>query len=177
MNSESSTPEAAPSTPGSATADHSPEAIATQMLEFFGTIMRSGQAPLVQAAERYDLTFSQLKILFILSTSDRPQAVNELAEATTLSLPAAGRAVDAVVRNALVTRTEDAADRRVKRIALTELGQRIADEINETRAALVRGMVLKLNQNERRALAEALGPLVAALPARMHLEAANDGTR
>ncbi|MGB0872623.1 MAG: MarR family winged helix-turn-helix transcriptional regulator [Solirubrobacterales bacterium] len=167
MNSESSTQKAAPSTPGSANVDHSPEAIAAQMLEFFGTIMRSGQAPLVQAAEQYDLTFSQLKILFILSTCDRPQAVNELAEATTLSLPAAGRAVDAVVRSGLVTRTEDADDRRVKRIALTEHGQRIADEINETRAALVRGLVLKLHDGERRALAEALGPLIAALPERM----------
>lgn len=143
-----------------------PEAIAAQLLEIFGAIMRSGQAPLVQAAEQYDLTFSQLKILFVLSVSERPLSVGEIAEATTLSLPAAGRAVDAVVRHELVTRTEDPDDRRVKRVAMSDLGQRIADEINETRASLVRGLVLKLHETERADLAEALGPLFEALPER-----------
>lgn len=151
---------------GKTRADRSPEAIAAQLLDLFGTIMRSGQAPLVQAAERYDLSFSQLKILFVLSMSERPLSVGEIAESTTLSLPAAGRAVDAIVRNELVTRTEDPVDRRVKRVALSQLGQDIAEEISEARASLVRGLVMKLHEPEREALAESLGPLIEALPAR-----------
>lgn len=154
--------------------DHSPEGIAEQLLDLFGTIMRSGQAPLVQAAERYDLSFSQLKILFVLSMSERPLSVGEIAEATTLSLPAAGRAVDAIVRNELVTRTEDPVDRRVKRVALSQLGKDIAEEINEARASLVRGLVMKLHEPEREALAASLGPLLDALPARFKVPIASE---
>lgn len=142
----------------------SPEAIAEQLLQIFGAIMRSGQAPLVQFAEQYNLTLSQLKVLFVLSSREQPQAVSELARATTLSLPAAGRAVDAVVRSGLVSRSEDPDDRRVKRIALTETGRQVADEINERRAATLRELVMQMSPDDRSALASALDPLVPLLP-------------
>ncbi|MBJ7458708.1 MAG: MarR family transcriptional regulator [Thermoleophilaceae bacterium] len=122
-------------------------------------VMKSSSAPMVAFAEQYDLSFTQLKLMFALSNADEPQPIGRLAEAIGSSLPATGRAVDGLVRHALATRTEDPTDRRVKRIEPTQLGARSMDAIYETRVATLNAMLKKLSNQQVNVLSSALEPL------------------
>jgi len=55
-----------------------------------------------------ELTFPQMRAVFVLSSADRGLGLTELAPRMGLSVAAAGRAMDAMVRGGLVSRTEDA---------------------------------------------------------------------
>jgi MarR family transcriptional regulator for hemolysin len=147
--------------------ENSPEAIAQQLMEVMMCSMKSSQSPMVQLTNKFDLTLSQLKIMFIIDDADHPLALHEIASATMLSLPAAGRAVDALHRSKLVSRTEDENDRRVKRVALTEVGQDAADQISEARLNALGKLFVDLTEEERTAFAEALAPVHQNLPQRL----------
>jgi DNA-binding MarR family transcriptional regulator len=73
-----------------------------------------------------------------------------------LSVPAAGRAVDGLVRDGLVSRTEDTADRRIKRLALTDRGRAALERLTEARLLGLRRFAETLGERERAALAGAL---------------------
>jgi hypothetical protein len=60
-----------------------------------------------------------VQIVFVIDNSERDLTPSELARLVRLSPAATGRAVDALVRNKIVSRREDHLDRRVKRLALT----------------------------------------------------------
>jgi len=122
---------------------------------------------MMELTSKFELTLSQMKIIFVIDGADHPLALHEIASATTLSLPAAGRAVDALHRNKLVTRSEDEHDRRVKRVTLTETGQNAADQITEARLEAMRRLVVDLTDEERSAFAAALVPVMENLPARL----------
>jgi DNA-binding MarR family transcriptional regulator len=114
---------------------------------------------MVAFAEQYDLSFSQLKLMFALSNLDEAQPIGRLAEMTGSSLPSMGRAVDGLVRHGLVTRTEDPQDRRVKRIELTDLGASSMSAIYETRVNTLSEILDQLPSDQVDALASALEPL------------------
>lgn len=122
-------------------------------------VMKSSSAPMVAFAEQYDLTFTQLKLMFALSNADEPQPIGHLAETIGSSLPATGRAVDGLVRHELATRTEDPTDRRVKRIEATKLGASSMDAIYATRVATLNKILKKLSDDQLDALSSALAPL------------------
>jgi DNA-binding MarR family transcriptional regulator len=149
------------------TIDNSPEAIAQQLMDVVTCSMKSGGGPMIQLTTKFDLTLSQMKIIFIIDGADHPLALHEIAGASSLSLPAAGRAVDALLRNELVSRNEDENDRRVKRVALTEVGQDAADQISEARLEAMRKLVVDLSEEERSAFAAALVPVLENLPTRL----------
>lgn len=146
--------------------DSSSEAIARQLMEVVTCALKSGSGPMMELTNKFDLTLSQLKIIFIIDNSERPLALHEIATASTLSLPAAGRAVDALHSNKLVSRTEDQNDRRVKRVALTGDGQNAADQISEARVEALRELFVDLTPNARAAFAAALSPVLENLPTR-----------
>ena len=60
-----------------------------------------------------DLSFSQLKTLLVLSQSTESLPIHEIADSLRLSVGAAGRNIDRLVREGLVDRLEDSADRRI----------------------------------------------------------------
>ena len=140
--------------------DSSPDTVAADFVELVHALMKSSQGTLLELTSSYELTLSQLKILMILSESARPLALSEIAEATTLSFPAAGRAVDSLLKHDLVTRREDECDRRVKRVALTELGRTATGRFTDARIAAVRSALVKLSDHERAAFAAAITPLL-----------------
>src|SRR4051794_26035357 len=109
------------------------KAVAKDFIAVVTRVMKSSSAPMVAFAEQYDLSFTQLKLMFALSNLDEAQPIGRLAEMTGSSLPSMGRAVDGLVRHGLATRTEDPLDRRVKRIEPTELGAQSMNAIYETR--------------------------------------------
>jgi len=124
-------------------------------------IIKDSQAGVAAVMAGFDLTFSQLRMLWILDHAGSDLAVNELAESVSLSLPAAGRAVDGMVRLGLLTRREDEADRRVKRIGLAGPGRETLEKIGRARGQSADRFVEALTDEERTALAGALATLGA----------------
>lgn len=124
-------------------------------------LMKGSQAEVMSATAEFELTMSQLRMLFVLEHAGHDMAVNELAEHVGLSVAAAGRSVDAVVRTGLLSRREDESDRRIKRIGLTETGRNAIVQIGQARRRGVESFVAKLDASERAALASAVETLGA----------------
>lgn len=122
-------------------------------------LMKGSHSATMDVALEYELTLSQLRILFLLDHSDAPLAVNAIAERISLSMPAAGRAIDALHKSGLVSRREDPVDRRVKRIELTETGAQAIARISASRLAAVQGLVGSLSGDERAQLDDAVDSL------------------
>jgi DNA-binding MarR family transcriptional regulator len=137
-------------------------AVASDMFAIVQSVMRGSQGEMVSLVEKYDLSFTQLKLMYVLQQTDEPQPIGGLADTTTTSLPAAGRAVDGLVRHELVTRTEDPDDRRVKRIELTPLGTKEMDTVQEARVRTLDQFLKQLSGDEIAALHKAIQPLRAA---------------
>ena len=113
----------------------------------------------LRAIERSGLTLTQFKGLLMLAGpegSERPRAVKDIAERLQVSLASVSRAVDGLTRKRLVTRIEDPDDRRVRRIAITEKGRRLAGEIVAARMADLEAFATGLSAGQRRKLDAAL---------------------
>jgi DNA-binding MarR family transcriptional regulator len=106
------------------------------------------------------LTFAQMKTIVNLQAPDAEATVSALTEQLGISAASASRAADGLVRKKLVSRVEDADDRRVKRLALTAKGRRLADRIISARLAGLEEFTSSLEADERRKLESALDALM-----------------
>jgi DNA-binding MarR family transcriptional regulator len=134
----------------------STEQLTDQLFAFLAQITMSTQGAVFQAAGEFDLTLSQLRALFTLACGDHAPALSELAGDIGLSVPATGRAIDALVRAGLVSRTEDPDDRRVKRLALTPAGDELLARMGDARREGLRQVAEQLDDDARAAFAHAL---------------------
>lgn len=134
----------------------SSEQLAGELMRFMGNVMKGDQSELFALIAELELTMAQVRGMFVLQASDRALALTELAPQMGLSVAAAGRAVDGLVRHGFVSRTEDAHDRRVKRLAATPDGHAVLERIAEARLAGLRRFAERLGTRERTALHEAL---------------------
>ena len=110
-----------------------------------------------------DMTLSQLRMMFALHRESEPVSVNELADAVGLSLAAAGRGADRLVGLDLVDRREDPADRRVKRLSLTDKGRTLLDEEFTQHSDDLDGLVSALPDDLRITLRDTLSDVLAHL--------------
>lgn len=124
-------------------------------------LMKGSHSETMDVAMEFELTLSQLRTLFLLDHSDAPLAVNAIAERISLSMPATGRAIDALHKNGLVSRREDQSDRRIKRIELTQRGADAIHRISAARIAAVQRLVDALSPVERAQLEAATTTLDA----------------
>jgi DNA-binding MarR family transcriptional regulator len=107
------------------------------------------------------LTFAQMKVLVDLEAPDEDaRTVTAVSEELGISVASASRAADGLVRKKLATRVEDLSDRRVRRLALTAKGQRLADRIISARLASLEEFTDSLEADERQKLAAALDALL-----------------
>lgn len=84
-----------------------------------------------------DLQLSQARTLFTVGHHDGPLPIHAIAEKLTMSVTAAGRNIDSLVRLGLLTREESQGDRRVKLVGLTEQGRSlICDHVALQRTSL-----------------------------------------
>ena len=132
-----------------------PEALAEELMAVFTHIQRVSTSGLYELVESLDLSLTQIKALHALDAGPAP-SVKELADQLGLSLPAASRAVESLLRKGLVTRTEDEHDRRIKRIALTSEGQEAAIALHRERLAGLRDFAASLTDPQRTRLHRAL---------------------
>lgn len=115
----------------------------------------------LQAIEESGLSLTQVKALLALDDEHGdPRPIRELAEELGITAPAATRAVDALVERRLVSRSEDPEDRRVRRIAITDAGQRLVGELASRRAAGLEAFAEGLSPAQQRKLAAALEALL-----------------
>jgi DNA-binding MarR family transcriptional regulator len=120
----------------------------------------SPQGGFLEVIDELGLSFSQLKALQFLSTVDAPEvSLKQLGDQLGLSLPAISRAVDGLVQRGLVTRTEDASDRRMKRVRPTKAADELIARLIDVRFAELGKFVETLNRRERDKLAAALAVL------------------
>ncbi|MFW0789172.1 MarR family winged helix-turn-helix transcriptional regulator [Gordonia sp. CPCC 205333] len=128
--------------------------------QFFERITCSAKAATMDTMVATELTFSQMRSVFILGSHGLPMSVNELAGELGLSLAAAGRGIDKLVGLGIVDRREDAADRRIKRISLTDKGQDIVDAQLSIKEDLLRDFVSRLPAELRDDLQSTLSSIV-----------------
>ena len=140
----------------------SAQQLTDELMAFLATTMKSAQGEVFRVVEELELTMTQLKLLHVLDGADREVTPSELARLVGLSPAATGRAVDALTRQNLVSRREDDADRRVKRLALTDAGAQAVGRIMAARHEGLMGLVTSLDPAQRDALSAALRPLLPA---------------
>jgi DNA-binding MarR family transcriptional regulator len=118
--------------------------------------------------EESGLSLSQCKVLTALAPDPgpapagdgEPRSAKQVAARIGASLPTVSRAVDALVRRGLVARAEDADDRRVRQLALTEEGERLVRELVARRVDGLAEFVDDLNAAQRRKLTAAVDSLL-----------------
>jgi DNA-binding MarR family transcriptional regulator len=133
----------------------SSEQLADELMTFFVRLMHGDQGELFAVIAELDLTMPQMRGMFVLNASEQALALTELAPRMGLSVAAAGRAVDGLVRKGLVLRTEDLEDRRIKRLTVTDEGLAAIVRIAEARRESFRRFAETLGERERAMLAEA----------------------
>jgi DNA-binding MarR family transcriptional regulator len=94
-----------------------------------------------------ELTFSQMRLLFLLSKNG-PAPMSRIAEWLGVGLPTASGTVERVERHGLVAREHRLDDRRVVECGLTDAGRRLIDEISGTRVEMMRQVLSVLSDEE-----------------------------
>ena len=113
-------------------------------------------ADLFEAVGALELSLSQIKLLHHLDDQPRELSLKEAAEVVHVSMPAASRMVDDLVRRGFAQRREDDDDRRMKRVCLTEGGRTAIRRLNAARLTGLEQFSTHLTTTERQSLAQAL---------------------
>src|SRR3954447_20984708 len=131
------------------------------LVGFAKFLLNAGGGDFYREVGELDLTLSQIRTLHVLARVREEASLKELADDIGLSLAATSRSVDALVHRGLVTRTENAADRRLKAVRATDEAHELTNRLIEMRLAGIAGFVATLNPQERAQLETALAPIVA----------------
>jgi DNA-binding MarR family transcriptional regulator len=115
---------------------------------------------LFEAVGALELTLTQIKLLHHLEEATQPLTLKEGAELVNISLPAASRTVDDLVRRGFAERHEDLEDRRMKRVSLTDEGLAVIRRLNAARLSGLQKFTQELSAAERKSLASALSTLL-----------------
>jgi DNA-binding MarR family transcriptional regulator len=135
-------------------------ALATDLYALVVHLHKNCNSDLFEAVGAVELTLTQIKLLHHLEDAERELTLKEGAELVHVSLPAASRMVDELVRRGFVHRHEDVADRRMKRVNITDAGRAVIRQLNAARLAGFQQFSQSLTDAERRALALALTTLL-----------------
>ena len=142
---------------------HAKVAPATELTEALAAVWahltKGSSADLFRVVDELGLSFSQVKMLFLLEDGGE-HSVKEIAAHLGLSLPAASRAVDGLVERGFVTRRESAEDRRSRIVALAGAGREVVAAMLRARLATLDTFVAEITPEERDNLLTALLPIV-----------------
>ncbi len=133
----------------------SSDQLADELMAFFVRLMHGDQGELFAVVAELELTMPQVRGMFVLNACEGGMPLTELAPRVGLSVAAAGRAVDGLVRKGLVARAEDPDDRRIKRLSVTPDGLVAIGRIAEARREGFRRFAETLDPRRRAVLAEA----------------------
>ena len=141
-----------------------PADVARDLYAMFFTLNQRVSRDLFQMLADMGLSITQFKMLHLLARErDDELSVKALGDQFGLSLAAASRAVDGLHQRGYVERVECPADRRVKRVHLTDAGRSAIRELHATNISLLAEFTATLDESQRRALSDAIAPLLAQL--------------
>jgi DNA-binding MarR family transcriptional regulator len=137
--------------------------LARQLAGLFRYAASHSDGPFLREVSEHDLTLSQLKTLMLLNElpPTSPLSLKEVAERLGISLPAASRAVDPLVRRGLVVRKEDEEDRRIKRVRTTRKGDALIERLAAARVAALEELLSSFTITERHKLGDALDEILS----------------
>jgi DNA-binding MarR family transcriptional regulator len=141
-------------------AAESAEALAQDLYALVVHTHKNCNTDLFAAVGELELTLTQIKLLHHLDDATTPITLKDAAEQVHVSLPAASRTVDDLVRRGFATRDEDAEDRRMKRVAITSSGRAVIRRLNAARLNGLQQFIETLTDTEREALSGALSQLL-----------------
>ncbi len=142
------------------------DATATVVADFIDRVLCATHATAADSLAATELSVSQLRMLFVLRGSPRPQTVNEVADGVALSVAATGRAADRLVAAGLVDRREDRHDRRMKRLSLTSEGRRLLETDFQVHAGAVEDLLTEMPPEARSRLHDGISAAIGYLPPR-----------
>lgn len=137
------------------------DVLARQLVGFMRYAWSGSDSEFTREVAEQDLSFSQLKTLLLLAEHAGTLSVKDVAERLGISLPAASRAVDSLVRRGLAERAEDKDDRRVRRIRTTRKGDRLVGRLVAARIRSFERLLEGFTATERRKLGDALDEILA----------------
>ena len=129
--------------------------------DFFVRLLNLAESDGMDALVELDLTFSQARTLFCLAHNLDEMPIHSIAARLNLSVAAAGRNVDQLVKLDLVERRESTDDRRVKLISLSHGGQKIAAQHFESKRASIRTFTDALPADQREDLHRSISIILA----------------
>jgi DNA-binding MarR family transcriptional regulator len=132
------------------------EMLSRDMAALANYLLRTANMGTFNAIAELDLSFTQIKALCALELDGEGGSVKALAESLGVSLPAMSRAVDGLFERGFVGREEDATDRRMKRVSLTDAGRTVPRALNEARLSALQELMSSLVDEEALALEHAL---------------------
>ena len=141
-----------------------PADVARDLYAMFFTLNQRVSRDLFQMLADMGLSITQFKLLHLLARQrDDELSVKALGDQFGVSLAAASRAVDGLHQRGYVERLECPDDRRVKRVHLTDAGRGAIRELHATNISLLAEFTATLDDAQRRALADAIAPLLDLL--------------
>jgi DNA-binding MarR family transcriptional regulator len=135
-------------------------ALATDLYAVVIYMHKECNSDLFEAVGALDLTLTQIKLMHYLEDADAPLTLKEGAELVKVSLPAASRLVEDLVRRGFAERHEDLEDRRMKRVSLTDNGRAVIRRLNAARLSGLQKFTETLTDSERELLQAALSQLL-----------------
>jgi DNA-binding MarR family transcriptional regulator len=111
-----------------------------------------------------DLTIQQLKVLVLISVLGEPP-MHTLAERLEVSLATATGLVDRLVARDMLTRSEDAKDRRIRRVRLSQEGEATLTRLHSSGQAGKRRILRRLSLEHLTAMASLVDALNDAISA------------
>ncbi len=128
---------------------------------FFQRIFSLAEGDAADLLVELDLTITQARLMFVLGHSEGALPINEIAKRLGLSVAAAGRNVDAMVKLKILERHESPDDRRVKLVSLSKRGWQIADQHFDQKRRAVKEFVRRVPDEQAVALTQALRSVLA----------------
>ena len=121
-------------------------------------INRSTSPEMFRILGEQDLSFTQMKALFVVSEHEQ-LTVKDVAAHLAMSDAAMSRSIDGLVQRGYVARHECPTDRRSRHIALLPSGRDVIDRLLAARSAALAAFADELSDAERTALHAALLPI------------------
>lgn len=109
------------------------------------------------AAEQFGISVEQIHVLRHIRKG--LTSVKDIAEARQISRPAVSQAAESLVEKGLITRREEAGDRRYVHLALTPAGEALLDQIFQQNRAWMRARMASLTAAQMESITEGLALL------------------
>jgi DNA-binding MarR family transcriptional regulator len=136
----------------------SPEGVETALREWTEVFMRRSMRSLVRSSKGMGLSLSQIMALFQICRRGSYD-VSGIGGELGVTNAAASQLLDGLVQRELIRRVEDAHDRRIRRILLTEEGRRVLQKIR-SREGWTHGLARALSPAEQESVIAALRILI-----------------